>query len=66
MQYFQINMRLTQILAVWPRKRPNGHIWSGKHRMVEKVKDWHMVKMEKNIKMEKKQHAYLLESIHNS
>jgi len=46
-------MRLTQILAVWPRKRPNGHIWSGKHRMVEKVKENHLKAMDKNIKMEK-------------
>jgi len=46
-------MRLSQILAVWPRNRPNGHIWSGKHRMVEKVKHNHMVKMEKSIQMEK-------------
>ena len=44
-------MRLSQILAVWPRNRPNGHIWSGKHRMVEKVKHNHMVKMEKSIQM---------------
>ena len=50
-QFFQIIMRLSQILAVWPRNRPNGHIWSGKHRMVEKVKHNHMVKMEKSIQM---------------
>jgi len=44
-------MRLTQILAIWPRNRPNGHIWSGKHRMVEKVKENHLKAMDKNIKM---------------
>lgn len=41
------------MLAMWPRKRPNGHIWSGKHKMVLKVKDKDVANLEKDIKMEK-------------
>ena len=44
-------MRLSQILCKWPRKRPNGYIWSGKHQMVLKVKDKHLNYMEKQIEM---------------
>ena len=44
-------MRLSQILCKWPRKRPNGYIWSGKHQMVLKVKDKHLNSMEKQIEM---------------
>ena len=39
------------MLAMWPRKRPNGHIWSGKHKMVLKVKDKDVANLEKDIKM---------------
>ena len=42
-------MRLTQLLMVWPKKRPNGNIWIGKNRMVQKVQPWHMSSMEKDI-----------------
>ena len=42
-------MRLTQLLMTWPKKRPNGNIWIGKNRMVEKVQPWHMNGMEKDI-----------------
>ena len=42
-------MRLTQLLMVWPKKRPNGNIWIGKNRMVQKVQPWHMSNMEKDI-----------------
>ena len=44
-------MRLSQILCKWPRARPNGHIWTGKHRMVRLVKDHHLNKMNKQIEM---------------
>ena len=26
---FSISMRLTQLLMIWPKKRPNGNIWKG-------------------------------------
>jgi hypothetical protein len=42
-------MRLTQLLMVWPKKRPNGYIWSGKHRMVLKVQPWHLKGMDRDI-----------------
>jgi len=29
-------MRLSMILAKWPKKLPNGNIWIGKYRMVHK------------------------------
>jgi len=45
-------MRLSQILATWPRKRPNGHIWTGKHRMVLKVREQDIKTMDRQIKME--------------
>lgn len=41
------------MLAMWPRKRPNGHIWSGKHKMVLLVKDKDVARMDKEIKREK-------------
>jgi hypothetical protein len=42
-------MRLSQLLMVWPKKRPNGYIWSGKHRMVLKVQPWHLKGMDRDI-----------------
>ena len=39
------------MLAVWPKKRPNGYIWSGKHRMVETVKGHHLKAIERDVKM---------------
>ena len=44
-------MRLTLMLCKWPRSRPNGHIWSGKHQMVQKVKDKHLNTMNRQIAM---------------
>ena len=44
-------MRLSQILCKWPRNRPHGYIWNGKHQMVRKVTDKHLNKMEKQIEM---------------
>ena len=49
----ELVMRLSQILCKWPRNRPNGYIWSGKHQMVLKVKDKHLNSMEKQIAMVK-------------
>jgi len=46
-------MRLSQILMMWPKKRPNGHIWSGKHQMVRMVRQKDVDNMDKQIKMEK-------------
>ena len=44
-------MRLSLVLYRWPRSRPNGHIWSGKHQMVRKVKEGHIAGMQKQIEM---------------
>ena len=43
-------MRLTQTLAMWPKKLPNGHIWTGKHKMVKLVNDTDKMKMTKDLK----------------
>ena len=42
-------MRLSQVLLMWPKKRPNGNIWIGKDRMVLKVQPWHTNRMERDI-----------------
>jgi hypothetical protein len=42
-------MRLTQLLLMWPKKRPGGNIWTGKNRMVLTVQPWHLTGLEKNI-----------------
>ena len=42
-------MRLSQLLLTWPKKRPNGYIWSGKHRMVLKVQPWHLKGLNRDI-----------------
>jgi len=47
-------MRLTPILLRWPKKRPNGYIWNGKHQMVRKVEPWHLKSMDKDIQREKR------------
>lgn len=47
-------MRLTQLLMMWPKKRPNGNIWMGKNKMVRTVEPWHMKALEKNIEREKR------------
>lgn len=44
-------MRLSLVLNKWPRSRPNGYIWSGKHQMVRKVRESHINTMEKQIEM---------------
>ena len=44
-------MRLSVMLCKWPRSRPNGYIWSGKHQMVRNVKDGHITTMQKQIEM---------------
>jgi len=45
-------MKLSQILMVWPKRRPNGYIWSGKHQMVRMVKQSDVDQMNKKIKLE--------------
>ena len=47
----EVAMRLTQLLCKWPRSRPNGHIWTGKHKMVRLVKNNHLNAMDKQIEM---------------
>ena len=44
-------MRLSLTLCKWPRSRPNGYIWSGKHQMVRKVRDSHLNTMKNQIEM---------------
>ena len=44
-------MRLSLTLYKWPRSRPNGYIWSGKHQMVRKVRDSHLNTMKNQIEM---------------
>ena len=44
-------MRLSLVLYKWPRSRPNGYIWSGKHQMVRKVREGHLAGMQKQIEM---------------
>eukprot|EP00088_Acartia_fossae_P014782 TRINITY_DN17977_c0_g1_i1.p1 TRINITY_DN17977_c0_g1~~TRINITY_DN17977_c0_g1_i1.p1 ORF type:complete len:113 (-),score=6.28 TRINITY_DN17977_c0_g1_i1:193-531(-) len=47
-------MRLSQILLVWPKTRPNGYIWNGKHQMVRKVQPWHVNAINKDLAREKR------------
>ena len=42
-------MRLTALLLTWPRNRPNGHIYLGKHKMVRKVTPGNMRVLDKDI-----------------
>ena len=34
---FSISMRLTQLLMIWPKKRPNGNIWKGMNLLGRKL-----------------------------
>jgi len=51
---FSISMRLTQLLMIWPKKRPNGNIWKGKNSMVRTVQPWNLNALDKDIAREKK------------
>ena len=42
-------MRLSALLLTWPRNRPNGHIYLGKHKMVRKVTPDNMRTLDKDI-----------------
>ena len=46
-------MRLTSILLKWPKQRPNGNIWIGKHRMVGKVHPAVKSHIERDVEREK-------------
>ena len=59
-------MRLTEILCRWPRKRPNGYIWSGKHQMVRLVKEHHLKKLNKQIEMVNISNIYNMQFINFS
>ena len=39
------------MLCKWPRERPNGYIWNGKHQMVKLVKEKDLRPMRKQLEM---------------
>jgi hypothetical protein len=47
-------MRLSLALFTWPKKRPNGNIWIGKNRMVLKVYDRNLKKLQESLDLEKR------------
>jgi len=53
-------MRLSLILAKWPKIRPNGNIWIGKHKMVLKVSDRRKGALLEDLEREKENMFYCL------
>lgn len=53
-------MRLSLVLSKWPKVRPTGHIWTGKHRMERKVEFWHKKNLVKDIEREKQNTFYCM------
>ena len=53
-------MRLTNILLKWPKVRPHGNIWIGKHRMVGKVDPVMKGHMKRDVEREKNNLFYLV------
>jgi len=48
------------VLAQWPKTRPNGHIWSGKHRMVNRMLEPNRNRLMKKVELEKSNMFYIL------
>jgi len=53
-------MRLSAVLAQWPKIRPNGYIWDGKHRMVNRMLEPNRNRLMKKVEVEKSNMFYLL------
>jgi len=53
-------MRLTALLAMWPKKRPNGNIFNGTNKMVRKTESWHLNALSKDVEREQKNIQVLL------
>lgn len=53
-------MRLTVVLAKWPKKMPRGNIWHGTNRMVPRMLAPNQDRLMKNVQREKKNLYYLM------
>ena len=53
-------MRLTAVLAKWPKKMPKGNVWTGTNRMHPRLLGPNQARLMKKVEQEKKNLFYIM------
>ena len=53
-------MRLTAVLAKWPKKMPKGNVWTGTNRMGNRLLGPSQTRLMKKVEQEKKNIFYIM------